>query len=139
MRECQIIPLSYPTDERRRRRLDLANERLPEFNYAPTSFPFVPVPSMRQPLAAHMQRGWGSGSTTPTVEGDGTPEVSPGAGASSDVPGAWPSPIGMEDMIRRRIEDEEGAGGFVERMAERLAYGRRSIERPPAPKRHETA
>jgi len=121
------------------RRLDLANERLPEFNYAPTSFPFVPVPSMRQPLAAHMQRGWGSGSTTPTVEGDGTPEVSPGAGASSDVPGAWPSPIGMEDMMRRRIEDEEGAGGFVERMAERLAYGRRSIERPPAPKRHETA
>jgi serine/threonine-protein phosphatase 2B catalytic subunit len=133
MRECQIIPLSCPTDERRRRRLDMANERIPEFNFAPTSFPFVPVPSMRHPLAAHVQRPWGSGSSTPTGEGEG--EVSPGAaGASSDVPGAWPGAMGME----RGHEDDEGGGGFVERMAERLAYGRRAIERPAPPKRHET-
>jgi serine/threonine-protein phosphatase 2B catalytic subunit len=130
------------TDERRRsRRLDIANERLPEY-YAPTSFPYVPVPSMRQPLAAHMQRGWGSGSTTPTGEGDGTPEPSPGAGA--DVPGAWPGQMPMEELIKRRIDDDDV--GDVERMAERFAHSsRRASPSPSAPdrprplKRHETA
>jgi len=119
------------------RRLDMANERLPEY-YTPTSFPHVPVPSMRQPLAAHI---WGSGSTTPTGEGDGTPEPSPGP--SGDVPGAWPNPIPMEEQIKRRLDEEEENGGFVERMAERLAHGRRastsSPDRPRALKRHETA
>lgn len=128
---------------RRSRRLDMANERLPEY-FTPTSFPYVPVPSMRQPLAAHIQRGWGSGSTTPTGEGEGTPEPSPGTGA--DVPGAWPNPIPMEEMIKRRLDGEENDGGFVERMAERLAHGRRGVspspsatDRPRALKRHETA
>ncbi|KAH9042647.1 Metallo-dependent phosphatase [Lactarius pseudohatsudake] len=126
------------------RRLDIANERLPEYDYAPTSFPFVPVPSMRQPLATQMQRAWGSGSTTPTGEGDGgTPEPSPGAG--SDVPGAWPTPVPREELIKRRLEEDEEGGGFVERMAERLAHGRRAspspsaTDRPHALKRHETA
>jgi len=121
------------------RRLDIANERLPEYTYTPTSFPYVPVPSMRQPLAAHMQRGWGSGSTTPTGEGDGTPEPSPGA--SADVPGAWPGQVPMEELIKRRIEDD---AEDVERMAERLSHGRRAspspsaTDRPRALKRHET-
>ncbi|KAH9050249.1 Metallo-dependent phosphatase [Lactarius hengduanensis] len=126
------------------RRLDIANERLPEYDYAPTSFPFVPVPSMRQPLATQMQRAWGSGSTTPTGEGDGgTPEPSPGAG--SDVPGAWPTPVSREELIKRRLEEDEDGGGFVERMAERLAHGRRAspspsaTDRPHTLKRHETA
>ncbi|KAF8266218.1 Metallo-dependent phosphatase [Lactarius quietus] len=125
------------------RRLDIANERLPEYIIPQTSFPYVPVPSMRQPLAAHMQRGgWGSGSTTPTGEGDGTPEPSPGAG--SDVPGAWPGQMPMEEMIKRRIEDEE-EDGDVERMAELLSHGRRPSPSPSATdpprrlKRHETA
>ncbi|KAI9465863.1 Metallo-dependent phosphatase [Lactarius psammicola] len=100
------------------RRLDIANERLPEYNYAPTSFPFVPVPSMRQPLAAHMQPG-------------------------SDVPGAWPAPMPMEEMIKRRLDEDEDDGGFVERMAERLAHGRRASpsapDRPRPVKRHDTA
>jgi len=124
------------------RRFDMANERLPEY-YPPTSFPFVPVPSMRQPLSAHIQRGWGGGSTTPTGEGAGTPEPSPGAGAG--VPGAWPNPVPMEELIRRRIEEDENEGGFVERMAERLSHSRRAspspnaTEQPRALKRHETA
>ena len=96
---------------------------------------------MRQPLAAHMQRGWGSGSTTPTGEGNGTPEPSPGAGA--DVPGAWPGQMPMEEMIKRHIDDEDEDGGYVERMAERLAHGRRAspgaTDRPRPLKRHETA
>jgi serine/threonine-protein phosphatase 2B catalytic subunit len=110
----------------------MANERLPEFNYSPTTFPYVPVPSMRQTHTGHTQRAWGSGSSSPTGEGDATtPEVSPAAaGPSTGVPGAWPSPMAM---------DEDGNSGFVERMADRLAYGRRATDRPPAPKRHETA
>ena len=97
---------------------------------------------MRQPFAAHMQRGWGSGSTTPTGEGDGTPEPSPGA--SADVPGAWPGQIPMEELIKRRVGDDE-EGGSVELMAERLAHGRRAspspsaTDRPRPLKRHETA
>ncbi|KAI0260731.1 Metallo-dependent phosphatase [Gloeopeniophorella convolvens] len=119
------------------RRFDSANERLPEFSYgAPTSFPLVPVPSMRQPLTARMQRAWGSGSSTPTGEGDGTPEPSPSAG--EDVPGAWPS-LPMEELIKRRLEDDGEEGSFVERMAERFAHGRRATSRPNALKRHETA
>ncbi|KAI0300575.1 Metallo-dependent phosphatase [Multifurca ochricompacta] len=118
------------------RRVDIANERLPELNYTPTSFPFVPVPSMRQPLAVHRQRTWGSGSTTPTGEGDGTPEPPPGLGVG--VPGAWPSSLPVEEVIRRRLEDDEEDGGFVERMAERLAHGRRPNDRPQALKRNET-
>lgn len=131
----------------RSRRLDIANERLPEFNYTPTSFPHVAVPSMRQPLNAHFGNNWGggSGSTTPTGEGEGgTPEPSPGAGA--DVPGAWPTPVPMEEMIKRRLDGEEDDGGYVERMAERLAHGSRraspspsGADRPRALKRHETA
>ena len=130
---------------RRSRRLDIANERLPEY-FASNSFPYVPVPSMRQPLAAHIQgRGWGSGSTTPTGEGDGTPEPSPGAGA--DVPGAWPGQMPVEEMMKRRLDDDEEDGGYVERMAERLAHGRRpspspspsAKNRPRPVKRHETA
>jgi hypothetical protein len=85
---------------------------------------------MRQPLTAFMQRAWGSGNSTPTGEGDGTPVVSPGAGSSTEPPGGWPSPMALDD-------DE--TGNAVERMADRLAYGRRGINRPVAPKRHETA
>jgi hypothetical protein len=88
---------------------------------------------MRHPHTGPTQRAWGSGSSSPTAEGDATtPEASPSvAGPSTGVPGAWPSPIAM---------DEDGNSGFVERMADRLAYGRRATDRPPAaPKRHDTA
>jgi serine/threonine-protein phosphatase 2B catalytic subunit len=137
-RECQIVPfIVCPIDERRRRRLDLANERLPELQQ--TSFPFVPVPSMRQPFMAQMQRAWGSGNATPTSEGGSTPMTSPGAGLSTDVPGAWPGPMGVDELIRRRREVDEGGGGVVERMADRLAYGRGAHDRPTPPKRHGTA
>ncbi|KAN0125341.1 Metallo-dependent phosphatase [Lactarius tabidus] len=37
-------------------RLDIANEYLPENNHAPTSFPYMPIPLMRQPFATHVQR-----------------------------------------------------------------------------------
>ncbi|KAN0126131.1 Metallo-dependent phosphatase-like protein [Lactarius tabidus] len=35
------------------RHLDIANERLPEYDYTPTSFPYVPIQQMQQPLAVH--------------------------------------------------------------------------------------
>jgi len=90
------------------RRLDIANERLPEFNL-PMSFHSVPVPSMR-----HGQRPWGSGNTTPTGDGDVSRDLSPGAGA--DVPGGWPV-VPTEDLRRRGRVVGEG-------LAER-SHGRR--------------
>jgi hypothetical protein len=96
---------------RYRRRLDIANERLPEFD--PMSLPQVPVPSMRR-----TQRPWGSGNTTPTGEGDFSHNLSQGAVA--DVPGGWPV-VPTEDLRRRsRIGD----GGEDGRLAER-SHGRR--------------
>ncbi|KAH9177624.1 Metallo-dependent phosphatase [Lactarius sanguifluus] len=106
------------------RRLDIANERLPEYNYAPTSFPFVPVPSMRQPLATQMQRAWGSGSTTPTGEGDGgTPEPSPGAGYRRSRGMAYPSAQGgIDQASARRRRRQWGL---------RRAHGGTTRPRPP--------
>jgi hypothetical protein len=83
-----------------------------------------------------MRRPWGSGTTTPTGEGDNTP-ISPGPGA--DVPGGWPVPVvpdvpivpvvpvvPIEEPSRRtsRIEGDEE----VERPAPvgRNARGRRA-------------
>lgn len=81
-----------------RRRLDLRNERLPEFNpnIAPTLFS---GPSMRR------------GSTD----------------------------SGMELLIKKTLDEEGDEGDVVERIAERLARGRRITERPSALKRHGTA
>ncbi|SRR5229473_6824959 len=89
-----------------RRRLDIANERLPEFNL-PMTAPSVAVPSMRR-----TQRPWGSGNTTPTGE-DVSHDLSPGA--SADVPGGWPV-IPSEDLRRRSRISEGGEDG---RVAER--------------------
>jgi serine/threonine-protein phosphatase 2B catalytic subunit len=81
-----------------RRRLDIQNERLPEFNpdIAPTMFS---GPSMRR------------GSTD----------------------------SGMELLIKKTLEEEGEEGGVVERIAEKIARGRRITERPAALKRHGTA
>ncbi|KAF7973608.1 hypothetical protein HWV62_14776 [Athelia sp. TMB] len=46
---------------------------------------------------------------------------------------------GMEVLIRRTLEEEEGDSGVVERLAERIAMGRRVTGRPRALKRFETA
>ena len=75
----------------------------------------------------HTQRPpWGSGSTTPTGEGDGAHELSPGARA--DVPGGWPV-VPREDFGQRRggEGDEGGEGGRrTERVVDR---GRRATGR----------
>ncbi|KAI0317847.1 Metallo-dependent phosphatase [Amylostereum chailletii] len=120
------------------RRSDVANERLPEFTYTPTSYPLVPVPSMRQPLQQHMQRHWhGSGSSTPTgegsAEGDGSAE-----GGEHAPPGAYPQNVAMEELIRRTLNEDEEDGGVVERLAERISRGRKATGRPRPLKRHET-
>ncbi|THH18145.1 hypothetical protein EW146_g2790 [Bondarzewia mesenterica] len=109
------------------RRLDQANERLPQFDYTPTSYPLVSVPSMRQPL---LQRSYTSGGSTPT--GEGEEEAGP--------PGAWPHPPGMdtEALIHRTLAEDDGDGGVVERLAERIARGRKPTGRPRPLKRHET-
>ncbi|KAI0056353.1 Metallo-dependent phosphatase [Artomyces pyxidatus] len=121
------------------RRFDKANERLPEFNYTPTSYPMVPVPSMRQPLHAHIQRTWHSGTSTPSGENDGMEgEDGISERASPGPPGGWPQ-MGMEDLIRRTLEEDEEDGGVVERLAERIARGRGVTGRPRPLKRHETA
>ncbi|KDQ55506.1 hypothetical protein JAAARDRAFT_195874 [Jaapia argillacea MUCL 33604] len=78
------------------RRVDMVNERLPEFS--PTAFPLVPVPSMRPQRTDN-----------------------------------------MEILIKRVLEEDEGDGGVVERVAERIARGRKPTGRPRALKRHETA
>lgn len=112
------------------RRLDQANERLPQFDFSPTSYPLVPVPSMRQPLHTQLQRSY-SGASTPTGEADDGEEAVP--------PGAWPQQLGMEALIRRTLEEDEGTGGVVELLAERIARGRKPTGRPRPLKRHETA
>lgn len=103
----------YSTNTRCRRRFDIANERLPEFNTMAFPSVQVPVPSMRRP-----PRPWGSGNSTPTGEGDVSHELSPGAGA--DVPGGWPV-VPTEDLRRR---SRVGDGGEDGRHAER-SHGRR--------------
>jgi hypothetical protein len=89
-----------------RRRLDIVNERIPEFNL-PMTVPSVPVPSMRR-----TQRSWGSGNTTPSGE-DVSHDLSPGP--SAGVPGGWPV-IPTEDLRRRSRVSEGGEDG---RVAER--------------------
>ncbi|GBE84489.1 Metallo-dependent phosphatase-like protein [Sparassis latifolia] len=88
------------------RQSDIANERLPKFDYRSSStLPFVPVPSMRLPgLPEDGDRG------------------------------------NLEALIRGALEEEGlGDGGVVERLADRIARGRRSAGRPRALKRYETA
>ncbi|KAI0047889.1 Metallo-dependent phosphatase [Auriscalpium vulgare] len=122
------------------RRFDIANERLPEYDDPPTSYPMVPAPSMRQPLHAHMQRTWNSGNSTPTGENEPSAEGDEDNSerASPAPPGGWPG-FGMEELIRRTLEEDDADGGVVERLAERIARGRKATGRPRALKRHETA
>ena len=92
------------------RRSDIANERRPQ--YAPTSIPLVPVPSMRLPGLAH-------------------------GGAGQD---GQEDDRNMHELIRRALQEEGlSDGGVVERLAERIARGRRSNGRPRGLKRFETA
>jgi len=73
----------------------------------------------------HAQRPWGgSGSITPTGDGDYTPQVTPVA--SADVPGGWPV-IPREELSRRsRAGEGNEDPGLAERVVERVAHGRRS-------------
>ncbi|KAI0036335.1 Metallo-dependent phosphatase [Vararia minispora EC-137] len=122
------------------RRFDVANERLPEAQPIPTSYPLVPVPSMRTPLQAHFQRAWASGASTPTGSGeneDGDDDGSAG-GRGSQPPGAWPGT--MEELVKRVLDVDE-SGGVVGQLAERIASGRKlpGTRKPRPLKRHETA
>ena len=94
---------------------DIANERMPLYDYtAPSAIPLIPVPSMRIPGLALASGGGQEGD-----EGD--------------------SRRGMEDLIKKALEEEGlGDGGMVERLADRIARGRKS-GRPKALKRFETA
>jgi len=58
-----------------------------------------------------------------------TPSMRKGSGDTND----------MEVLIRRTLEEEDGDSGVVERLAERIARGRRVTGRPRALKRFETA
>ncbi|TBU28142.1 Metallo-dependent phosphatase [Dichomitus squalens] len=98
---------------------DIANERMPQFDYtAPSAIPLVPVPSMRIPgLSLASGSGVGAG----------------GVGDELD------SRRNMEELIKRALEEEGlGDGGMVERLADRIARGKRTA-RPKALKRFETA
>lgn len=92
---CATFPMSHYFY---RRRLDMQNERLPEFN------PDIPQMMFSGPS---MRRG------------------------SSDS--------GMELLIKKTLEEEGDEGGVVERIAEKIARGRRIAERPSALRRHGTA
>lgn len=91
---------------------------------------------MRQPLHAHISRAWGSGTSTPS--GENEPSAHEEGSVGGDVPGAWPG-VPMEELIRRALEEDDAEGGVVERLAERIARGRKTTGRPRALKRHETA
>lgn len=94
------------------RRSDLLNERLPEFNPEQVRPAIFPTPSMRV-----ARRGSGD--------------------LALDVP---PGGSGIEELIKKTLEEElEGEGGVVEKLAERIARGRRVTGRPSALKRHDTA
>lgn len=45
----------------------------------------------------------------------------------------------MEYLIKKTLEEEEEEGGVVERIADKIARGRRMTSRPSALKRHGTA
>ena len=95
---------------------DLANERMPaNFDYnSPSALPIVPVPSMR------------------------IPGLSLAAG-DDDHDGGGGGRRGMEELIKRALEEEGvGDGGMVERLADRVARGKKS-GRPKVLKRFETA
>ena len=70
------------------------------------------------------------------------PEFDPNA-----APGIFPAPStrphmgGMEALIRRTLEDDEGVdeGGVVDRIAEQIARERAPQGKPRALKRFETA
>lgn len=47
--------------------------------------------------------------------------------------------VDTEELIRRALEEEDGDSGVVERLADRIAMGRRVTGRPRALKRFETA
>ncbi|RPD56606.1 Metallo-dependent phosphatase [Lentinus tigrinus ALCF2SS1-7] len=95
---------------------DLANERMPQFDYtAQPALPLVPVPSMRIPGLALAAGGEG--------------EAADGADSRRN----------MEELIKKALEEEGlGDGGMVERLADRIARGRRGA-RPRGLKRFETA
>ncbi|KAK7457102.1 hypothetical protein VKT23_010404 [Stygiomarasmius scandens] len=86
------------------RRVDLMNERLPEFRPTGPAQDIYPSGSMR--LASRRSSG----------DGD----------------------LNMEALIRRTLEEGDDDGGVVERLAEKIARGRKATGRPQTLKRFET-
>jgi len=75
------------------------------------------------------QRPWGSGSTTPTGDGDYTHEVSPVTGApvpGADVPGGWPVVPREESSGHSRVGEGNEDPGLTERVVERIAEAPRA-------------
>ncbi|TFK80457.1 hypothetical protein K466DRAFT_605309, partial [Polyporus arcularius HHB13444] len=95
---------------------DRANERMPQYDYTQQPvLPLVPVPSMRIPGLALAAGAEGEGA-----DGDDNRR-------------------NMEELIKKALEEEGlGDGGMVERLADRIARGRRGA-RPRGLKRFETA
>lgn len=83
---------------------------MPKYDYTtPSALPLVPVPSMRIP------------------------------GLALAAEGEEPDSRSMEELIKKALEEEGlGDGGMVERLADRIARGKRPA-RPRALKRFETA
>ena len=70
---------------------------------------------------------------------DPSPSNFPIVPAPSMRRGSGDNHIDTEDLIRGVLEEEGGDGGVVERIADKIARGRRVTGRPSALKRHETA
>jgi hypothetical protein len=90
----------YPTNTRYRRRNEIVDERLPEFQPMALPGPQVPVPSMQR-----TQRPLSSGNTIPMGEGDVSYDLSQGAVA--DVPGG--RPVVQTEDLRRRSKISDGS------------------------------
>ena len=109
----------YPTNTRYRRRIDIANEGLPEFNSMAFPGPQVPIPSMQR-----TQRPWGSGNTIPTGDGDVSHDLSQGAVVGYNVPGGWP--VVQTEDLPVRWRSRAGDRGEDRRLAERSHSRRES-------------
>lgn len=67
------------------------------------------------------------------------PEVAPSFSGPSMRRGSAEEGMSMEYLIKKTLEEEEEEGGLVERIADKIARGRRMTSRPSALKRHGTA
>ncbi|KAF8634050.1 hypothetical protein AX17_004314 [Amanita inopinata Kibby_2008] len=91
------------------RRMDMQNERLPQFNPEGFSHTMFPAPSMSMRFAQQN-------------------------GVSTEQQGAF----NMESLIKKTLEEDDDSSDVVERIAERIAQGRSLTGRPAALKRYDT-